>query len=590
MSVAAPPREDLGADPLWGEPTHRAMLNILEDAARETSRFEQMQAAMVNILADFAEERERLVESQRAVMNILEDLGADNARLQHAERLAREAKEERDRLAKLRERVAVEATDMGVWDYQVATGEFTWSKSHFQVLGYPPAPDGRATWEMLRRLLDDADVPPLLEAIDTARRERSLLRLEHRMRRADDGRLRWFRFFGRFLYDEATGDPVRLVGIVHDDTERHEVEEERREAEDRFGSLVRAVREYALFTLDASGHVSSWNEGAERIYGYTASEVVGRPRSLFYTVEETARAAEDLRVATQRRSYESEGWRVRKDGSRFWANTVVTARRDGGGTGFFVVTRDLTERHAAEQAIREANVRLEERVADLEAFSFIVSHDLRAPLRAIEGYARFLEEDLAEQVGPPAREMLTSMRAAAIRMDHLIRDVLTYSRVAGAPLTIAPVDLDAVVAHVVAHYPEVRDAEVHVRAPLGVVEGQESLLLQVLSNLLGNAVKFVPEGRKPRVDVWSERRDDGAVRVVVQDNGIGIPEEHLTRIFRAFERLHPSEAAWPGTGIGLFVVKKAIDRLGGRVGVASEPGRGSRFWFELHEAQRTASR
>ncbi|MFZ5481153.1 MAG: PAS domain S-box protein [Myxococcota bacterium] len=631
----------------------------------------------------------------------LEDV-TDLVRLE--ERWAR-AEAEARRLAGTRERVAVDAAGMGVWDLDLRTGALTWSDTAFRMLGYEPTPNRRANSGMWLERVDPDDVPGVVEAIERARRERSLFTATHRV--AVGGRTRWARSFGRFLYDDASGEPVRFVGVAFEDTERHEAEAARRQAEERLGLLVQSVREYALIAFDPDDRVVTWNEGGERIFGYTPVEALGMPRSAFYPPEQADQAARDAEAAVEEGSVAIEGWRVRKDGSRFWGDVVLTARRGehGGIAGFLSVTRDLTQRRAAEerfrlaleaapsgmvmvdsagrivlvnreaerlfgypradligrpvevlvpphlraahvahregyqrapsaramggsrdlwgvrrdgtafpvevgltpvegeqetlvvaavvditarrraeQEIRAAHARLEERIADLEAFSYIVTHDLRAPLRAIQGYARLVEDALADHADEATRQMLERMRDATLRMDHLIRDVLAYSQVSREALLAGPVDLDDVVSHVVAHYPEVAAASVRVRTPLGRVRGQDSLLVQVVSNLLGNAVKFVPEGRAPSVAVWSERRGAEMLRVVVQDNGIGIPREHWERIFRPFERLHPSEA-WPGTGIGLAIVKKSVDRMGGRVGVESETGRGSRFWFELPEVK-----
>ncbi|MDP2307484.1 MAG: PAS domain S-box protein [Pseudomonadota bacterium] len=618
----------------------------------------------------------------------------------------RHAESEIRRLAEMRERVAVEATGMGVWDLDLRSGELIWSEGLFRMLGYQPAPNGRATGEMCWKLLEAAaDLPAILAALDTAREERALFSVTPRLRRADDGRTMWARAFGRFLYDEGSGEPIRFVGISFDETERHEAEDARRDAEERLGLLVQGVREYALIAFDAHGRVVNWNEGAERIFGYRAADALGLDRSALYPPDKVTRAARELEDAADKGSVECEGWLVRKDGSSFWAAGVVAAQKDerGGVEGFLTVTQDLTQRRAAaerfrlaleaspsgmvmvdssgtivllnreaerlfgyardeligrpveallpielraghrgyrigyasaptarrmgggrdlcgvrkdgsafpievglmpvqgekepfvvasviditerkraEQAVRLANTRIEERLADLESFSYTVSHDLRAPLRAIQGYARFVEIRLGDRADPTSRRMLERMREAALRMDHLIRDVLRFSQIPNEPLPTGPVDLDAVVAHVLANYPDVALAGVKVRGPLGRVNGQESLLMQILSNLLDNAVKFIPKERVPEIDVWTEPREEGMLRVVVQDNGVGIPSEHRVRIFLPFERLRPEDASG-GTGIGLAIVKRAVERLGGRVGVESRPGAGSRFWFELPE-------
>lgn len=242
---------------------------------------------------------------------------------------------------------------------------------------------------------------------------------------------------------------------------------------------------------------------------------------------------------------------------------------------------------ASETALRTSLSEKEGLLIELETFSYTVSHNLRAPLRAIQAYASAVEKDIGDRAGPTARLMLGRMREAALRMDHLTRDLLIFRQIPNSPLASEPVDLDAVVQHVLAIYPDIAAAGVKVRKPLGWVTGQNSLLLQIVSNLLGNAIKFSPKDRTPEIEVWTERRDGGLLHVVVQDNGIGIPSEHITRIFKPFERLH-QVAAVPGTGIGLAIVKKSAERMGGSVGVESEPGKGSRFWFELMEVKRAS--
>src|SRR5581483_64970 len=173
---------------------------------------------------------------------------------------------------------------------------------------------------------------------------------------------------------------------------------------------------------------------------------------------------------------------------------------------------------------------------------------------------------------------------AAVRLDRLIRDLLSYAAIARKPVELEPVDLDELIAHVVEHYPEAAKARLRTRTPLGKVRGQSSLLLQVVSNLLANAVKFVPAGREPEIEVWTERLETGAIRFVVKDNGIGITKEATADIFKPFTRLHP-KGGYEGTGIGLAIVQRAAERMGGRVGVESIPGQGSRFFIELPEAR-----
>ncbi|HWO69132.1 MAG TPA: ATP-binding protein, partial [Actinomycetota bacterium] len=235
-----------------------------------------------------------------------------------------------------------------------------------------------------------------------------------------------------------------------------------------------------------------------------------------------------------------------------------------------------------ERRVEERTRELREINAELDAFAYSVSHDLRAPLRAMEGFARALEEDYADRLDEAGRDYVRRVVRAAQRMDVLIQDLLAYSRLARADLPLQAVELDAAAAEAldrVAADVAARGAEVDVAVGMPAVVAHPATLVQVLSNLLSNAVKFVAPGVVPRVRVRAERRGE-AVRVEVLDNGIGIDPAHRERIFRVLERLHGADA-YPGTGIGLAIVRRAVERMGGRVDVESQPGRGSAFWFEL---------
>lgn len=243
--------------------------------------------------------------------------------------------------------------------------------------------------------------------------------------------------------------------------------------------------------------------------------------------------------------------------------------------------RDITEHRALQQQLREMNSELERQVTELEAFAYSVAHDLRAPLRAITSLTALLDEEFGEGTSLDARDYMVRIRAAATRMDALIRDLLVLSRVGRTEVEFRDVDLDGLVQTLVRELPELQPerVDVIVESPLGAVVGNDMLLTQALSNLLGNAVKFV-EGEMPRIVVRSERIES-RVRLWIEDNGIGIEPRFQEKIFGIFERLH---TRFEGTGVGLAIVRRAIERLDGRVGVQSEPGRGSRFWIELEAA------
>jgi PAS domain S-box-containing protein len=236
---------------------------------------------------------------------------------------------------------------------------------------------------------------------------------------------------------------------------------------------------------------------------------------------------------------------------------------------------------------------LEQRVADrtadlvainqeLEAYSYSVSHDLRAPLRAMQGFAQALEEDYGAKLGSAGQDYIQRIIASAQRMDTLIQDLLAYSQLTRADIQLKPASLDLAVKEALAQLrSEIKQsaAKITLAPPLAAVMGQARILTQIVSNLLGNAIKFVASATRPEVKVWTEERGE-RVRLWVEDNGIGIDPEHQARIFRVFERLHGVET-YPGTGIGLAIVNKGANRMGGEAGVESIVGKGSRFWVEL---------
>jgi len=221
--------------------------------------------------------------------------------------------------------------------------------------------------------------------------------------------------------------------------------------------------------------------------------------------------------------------------------------------------------------------------SEMEAFSYSLAHDLRAPLRAIRSFARILAEEHSQQLGTEGCDFIQRIISSGDRLDRLVEDVLSYTRTQRAPLQMHPVDLHAFLRNLLQDRADFREpyAEVVLRIPMAQVIASESSLTQVAVNLLSNAVKFMALGSVPHIEIWTEPCD-GMVRIWFQDNGIGITPKDQLKLFRLFERVHGSE--YEGTGLGLAIVRKAVERMGGRVGVESEHGRGSKFWIELPAA------
>jgi PAS domain S-box-containing protein len=242
--------------------------------------------------------------------------------------------------------------------------------------------------------------------------------------------------------------------------------------------------------------------------------------------------------------------------------------------------QQLRESHEKlESRVIERTAKLQETVAELEAFSYSISHDLRAPLRAMQGFALILQEDCGKRVGELGKDYIRRIIRSAERMDKLIQDILVFSKVARSDLDLTPLDLNSLLRGILESYPQFDSAivDIDVAESLPMVLANDAALTQCLSNLMGNAIKFVAPEIKPRIKIHANKNGN-SVRVFVRDNGIGIARESHERIFGVFEQL---DAKVEGTGIGLAIVKKATERMGGGVGLESEPGKGSTFWIDL---------
>jgi len=245
--------------------------------------------------------------------------------------------------------------------------------------------------------------------------------------------------------------------------------------------------------------------------------------------------------------------------------------------------REVLER--LEQKVKERTRELEQTVSELEAFSYSVSHDLRAPLRAMQGYTHVLIEDYSSGLNKTGKDLLERIRAASERLDRLTQDILAYSRYSRDKVECRPIDLEPLFDQILREYPAFYppQARIEIQKPLLQVVGHEPSITQCISNLLGNAIKFVQPGKTPEIKIWTEHIDS-QVRILFRDNGIGVPAEYHGRIFKMFERLVPQDR-YEGTGIGLAIVAKAVERMCGKVGLESVPGGGSTFWIQLPAAK-----
>ena len=397
--------------------------------------------------------------------------------------------------------------------------------------------------------------------------------------------------------------------ITRDMSERREADERLRQTTEIFQLLVSSVRDYAIFMLDPNGNIATWNPGAQRIKGYLPEEIIGRHFSTFYPEEDlrTHKPERELAIAREKGSVEDEGWRVRKDGSRFWANVVITAVYGPAGDlrGFAKVTRDITDRKEAEETKaalleqREARLQAEEERRRAEAstrvaqeanrakdeFLMTLSHELRTPMTAILGWARLLPS--MDPTDPLFREAVSSIARGAQLQSRLIDDILDVSRIVSGKLRLNAelVEVSRVITNAVdAVSASATNKQISMTTSLAPALGSfvvdSTRIQQVIWNLLTNAVKFTPRGGSIEV---SAKRTGSQVRIMVKDTGEGIDPQFLSHVFEPFRQAEMANVrTHGGLGLGLSIVRYLVEAHGGTVSAESTGrGMGSTFVVSL---------
>jgi PAS domain S-box-containing protein len=383
------------------------------------------------------------------------------------------------------------------------------------------------------------------------------------------------------------GKNARLV-VATDVTTRRKAEEALRQSEERFRLLVSEVADYAILMLDPEGRIASWNAGAEHIKGYKADEIIGQHFSRFYPTEdvEAGKPAYELKVASERGRYEEEGWRIRKNGSRFWANVVITALRDGTRRlrGFAKITRDITEHKRTQELMMHAKEEAERASKFKDQFLSTMSHELRTPLNAVLGFSDLLADERYGPLNDRQRRYIDHIHTGGKHLLKLITDILDLSKIEAGRMELTREDVAVASAFtevISALYPL---AEKKSQALLQRVEPNLHIhadamrFKQVLTNLIGNAVKFTPEGG--HIELVA-RQVHNQVKIEVRDNGPGIPPEQQQRIFEAFVRLRQPGSTTEGTGLGLAITARLVELHGSTLGIESQPGEGASFYFSL---------
>jgi PAS domain S-box-containing protein len=377
-----------------------------------------------------------------------------------------------------------------------------------------------------------------------------------------------------------------LIGT--DNSARKLIEEQLRWTEESFRLMVESVTDYAIVMLDPDGCVVSWNAGAQRIIGYSAEEIVDEHLSRFYLGDDVARGKpqRDLDVAAAAGRCQDEGWRMRKDGSTFWANVVTTAIRDQAGNlrGFAKLTRDLTARRQVEADLRNAKAAAEK--ANLAKSDFLsgMSHELRTPLNAILGFGQLMEAD-SPPPSPAQQASIEQILQAGWYLLDLINEILDLAMIESGKLSLSPEPMalrDVMLECKAMIEPQAQKRGIRMTFPEFdapyFIDADRTRVKQILINLFSNAIKYNKEGGTVVVGCTATTRD--RVRVTVADSGAGLPPDKLAQLFQPFNRLG-QQANIEGTGIGLVMTKRLVELMGGAIGVESTVGTGSVFWVEL---------
>jgi two-component system, chemotaxis family, sensor kinase Cph1 len=386
-----------------------------------------------------------------------------------------------------------------------------------------------------------------------------------------------------------------------DATETPGTEETLRQLEDCFRLLVSGVQGYAIVVLDPQGRVANWNQGAEGIEGYNAQEIIGQHFSRFFTGEDVSHGKPDLELeeAAKKGRFECEGWRVRKDGSCFFANVVITALRDEAGRlrGFGQITRDITERRNSEdllakkveelkrsnEELQGSNEEMKRSSKELQQFARIASRDLQEPLRMVTSYTQLLARQYKGSLDSDADEFIGFAVDGCSRLKGLLHDLIAYLCTAPHGNNVREISGESALNESLKSLRTAMEQSgaVVTHDTLPVIRTDEAQLTRVFQHLVGNAIKY-RGAEVPRVHVAALKNLSNEWIFSVRDNGIGIAPEHFDRIFVLVPRLHGQHES-EGSGIGLAICKKIVERLGGRIWVESQPQKGSTFYFALPE-------
>jgi PAS domain S-box-containing protein len=351
--------------------------------------------------------------------------------------------------------------------------------------------------------------------------------------------------------------------------------------EDLYRQQIEQLQDYAFFFMDVNGIIQTWNAGVEHLFGYSEAEWIGQHASIIFTPADKAvtLCEAEMRIAREQHTAADIRWHRKKDTTEFFANGVISGLRNSSGDllGYTKIVSDETSRKQLQDSLIQANTALEN-------FAYAASHDLQEPLRTIGSYAQLLLRREGNQLSSSAHEYLGFITSSVSRMGTLVQDLLAYARagVDKEPTSAVPLDMavEAALSQLAASIQESGAAVTH--DPLPTVAAEHSQMTRLFLNLISNGIKYRAPNRTPCSHISVEANDDQWTTIAVSDNGIGFAPEHTGKIFEPFTRLHGKE--YSGSGVGLTICRRIVERVGGRIWAQSKVGEGSTFFFTLPRA------
>lgn len=506
-----------------------------------------------------------------------------------SDRLARDAADERREAVRRTEEMyelALEAVHQGVWVWDPGTKQGHVTRLTQIIMGLPPG-ESHPAFEDYMNIVHPEDELRVRTDFEDAFQGRKPLGTEYRIVHPD-GTVRWIHSAGRIvrMNDRSQG----FVGITQDITSQKQNEQSLR----YFEAIIQSSDD-AIIGKDLEGTITSWNAAAERIFGYTAREIVGKSiRKIIPPEKHEEESAIIDQIKNNRAIDHFDTTRMAKDGHLVEVSLSISPIKDSTGAivGASSIARDVTQRKRHEREIRQLNEHLEQRVLertaeleatnkDLEAFSYSISHDLRAPLRLIAGYSTSIRQEYAPQLDEEALRRLRLITSSTVDLGNLVEAMLEFSRLGQKGMIRSSVDMKALTLGIVQQQNEIRPGVKVIIGDLPTVPGDATLLRQAVTNLISNSYKFTRNVENPTVEI-GYRLDENASIFYVRDNGIGFDMKYVDKLFSPFQRLH-YEKSFEGTGVGLVLAKRIIERHGGRIWAEAEAGKGATFYFTLSE-------